>query len=101
MKLKHNVRPQSLCPEIVLAIIVADSVYRANDAELVVTSLNDSTHSTTSLHYAGAAVDLRTRNIPGPIREVIREQIDDRLTYDYDVVLESDHIHIEYQPRRP
>jgi len=101
LKLKHSVIPQGVRPEILLAVMVADSVYHAFGHECVVTSLLDGTHSRTSLHYTGCAVDLRTRNVPSvEQQQKITEALRKALTADYDVVLESDHIHIEYQPKR-
>lgn len=92
--------------EIVLAILVAERIYEKYGIELVVTSLCDGTHSETSLHYAGFAVDLRTWNIepteehPALVPQIIADEIREALTADYDVVLESNHVHIEFQPRR-
>ena len=102
MFLKEDVDPTALRPELIIAILVAQEVYRLYGRELVITSLNDSRHSLTSLHYAGAAVDIRTNHLDlsEPQKDEIREKIRERLPRHYDVVLESDHLHIEYQPRR-
>ena len=100
MRLKDSVNPIGLRPELIVAIIVAAEAYEKAGREFVITSLNDSTHSATSLHYAGAAVDIRTRHLALGEPEQIRDYIDERLPTDYDVILEADHIHIEYQPRR-
>ncbi len=100
MRLKSSVKCIALRPELTLALIVVDGVYRRHGTECVVTSLNDSKHSKTSLHYSGAAADIRTRTLPAHLRQTVRDEISTRLTTDYDVILESDHIHIEYQPRR-
>jgi len=103
MKLKSdNVSLNNLQPQIVLALIVASEVYNEHDVELVVTSANDSTHSGTSLHYSGSAVDLRTYSLVdrGIDPRGVRDSISSKLNVDFDVILESDHIHLEYQPRR-
>ncbi len=100
MKLKPDVKVQGLRPEILLAIMVAKDAYKEAGTELVITSLVDGKHSETSLHYTGCAVDIRTRNLPQNFRDYTQIRIRDALTRDYDVVLEKDHIHIEYQPRR-
>ncbi len=105
VRLKHSVRSIALRPELMLGLVVSDSVYRQHGTECVVTSLNDSHHAQTSLHYAGCAADIRTRNLPPNVKQTVRDEIKERLTVDYDVVLEgvgtpNEHIHIEYQPRR-
>jgi len=100
MRLKHSVNAGSLKTEMLLGLIVADSVYQGFGRELVVTSLCDSRHSRTSLHYVGYAADLRIRDIPaGELQDVVCD-LRKALTGDYDVVLEADHIHLEYQPKR-
>lgn len=63
----------------------------------VITSANDGKHMTSSLHYSDLAWDLRTNNIPdkGKIEEIARTLRVD-LGSDWDVVVESDHIHVEF-----
>ena len=100
MKLKSdNVSLQNLAPQLVLALWMANEVYDEHNTEMVITSVNDSRHSTTSLHYAGCAVDLRTRTLPEGTAGDVARAIKAKLTKDFDVILESDHIHLEYQPR--
>ena len=101
MKLKDDsVDITSIQPGLLVALMVADGVYSERGYECVLTSGRDGTHSTTSLHYAGAAVDLRVNNVPAELRPGIRDSIKHRLNQDFDVLLEDDHIHIELQPRR-
>lgn len=85
---------------------------------LVVTSANDSDHSGHSLHYVGRALDIRfTEDRAGAIRPRItiaggsREEEQRRaarfwagrmrqqLGPHYDVVVEGNHIHAEYDPK--
>lgn len=94
-----NVNPALLSPQIVFALMVADSIYRKYGQELVVTSLNDSKHSFKSLHYDGHAADLRTHYFTGADRIRVSDELRDALHDDYDVVLEKDHIHLEYDPK--
>lgn len=94
--IKEGVRLHGIRPEMVLALVIADQVYERLDHELVVTSVIDGKHSRTSLHYVGAASDLR---LPGGDGIVVRDRIAHCLGPDYDVVLEDDHIHIEWQPK--
>ncbi len=99
MKLKEGVNPTGLKPEIMLAIQCACMVYHKYGYDLTLTSICDGEHSAGSLHYVGLAVDLRIKNITHePMRREIFEEIRDNLGANYDVILESTHIHIEYQP---
>ena len=102
LKLKSDLKVTGLRPEILLALVVANGVYASHGYDAVVTSLLDGLHSQTSLHYAGCAADLRTTaaQIPGSTIDVIASDIRKALTADYDVVVEADHIHLEFQPRR-
>lgn len=100
MKLKTGVSVHGLTTEMLLGLIIAMGVYRKYESELTVTSALDGKHSHTSLHYSGNAVDLRTRDLPEGMAEVIVKEIKEDVGIDYDVILEDDHIHLEYQPRR-
>lgn len=103
LKLKPGVRLTGVRPELLLAIVAAERLYADAGADLVLTSLNDSQHSPTSLHYAGAAVDLRTANLPNPLETASRlaSRLAAALGSDFDVIHEADHLHIEWQPRAP
>lgn len=82
------------------AISVAASAYGAHGVELVVTSLRDGRHMQGSLHYSGNAVDLRRWDIDAKqVTSQVVAQIRSQLGSDYDVILESDHIHIEFDPK--
>jgi hypothetical protein len=101
MKIKNSVSALGVKPEIMLAIIVAERAYQSHGYELVITSLTDGKHSRTSLHYAGCAVDLRTRNLANDqVVQTIANEIREGLNDEFDVVVESTHIHIEWQPKR-
>ena len=102
MQIKEGVIVQGVRPELLIGLMVANDVYRDYGQDLVVTSLLDSKHSQTSLHYSGCAADMRTRYFKD--REQVEEvaaEIRTRLgnSPDYDVVVESNHIHMEYQPK--
>ena len=100
MRLKNNtVKLHGMRTELLFAIMVADEVYRVYGQELVITSANDSKHMATSLHYSGCAVDLRTHYFADNIRRRVADEIKERLGIDFDVILEKDPLHIEYQPR--
>lgn len=103
MRLKDGVRISSLTVPVLLSVITAQEEYQKYETELVITSGEDSRHSSTSLHYSGNAVDLRTRTLPNPKvdGQQIANTLDEKLGRNFDVIFEGDHIHIEYQPRRP
>lgn len=99
MRIKDSsVKIQGISTELLFALLVSDQVYQETGQELVITSLNDGKHSVTSLHYSGNAADIRIYR-DGKDQQR-RDMIKERLGIDYDVILESNHIHIEYQPRR-
>jgi hypothetical protein len=68
--------------------------------EVWVTSGNDSKHMKNSLHFEDLAMDYRTLIIGhAPMRQVLARLITFMLGDDYDVVLEVDHLHVEYDPK--
>jgi hypothetical protein len=99
LSLKPGVKIDKLQPQMVLALIVAHEVYRDLGAPCTVTAGNDGAHMAGSLHYAGLALDFRTRNLLADNKELVAARLRERLTADFDVVLEADHVHIEYQPK--
>ena len=96
MRLKPGVRIHGVNATVVLALVVASDIYDAIGDDMIITSLIDGRHMHGSLHYVGAAVDLR---MPTHFVEEIVDELKERLGDQYDVVLESDHIHIEFQPK--
>lgn len=99
MKIKPGVQLKNISPQIVLAATICNSVYQENGYECVITSMSDGTHSNRSLHYFGDAVDLRIRNVPKNQWENLTNLLKEALGSEFDVVLESNHIHVEYDPR--
>lgn len=77
----------------------ADRIWTDNGKELVITSARDGIHSAGSLHYYGYAVDLRTHYFSENAKRQIAKDLGDHLGSDYDVILHSTHIHVEYDPR--
>lgn len=99
MQLKPGVNLAGIQPQMTIALQVADEVYTAHGHVLTVTSANDSQHMVGSLHYSGFAVDLRTKDLPAAEIPEIAQEIRSRLGAQFDVILESDHIHVEYDPK--
>lgn len=100
IKLKIGVMLRGLTPQTLLAIQVAEGVYADFGHETIVTSVCDGVHSRGSLHYVGLAVDFRTRHLAAGDNFKVAGELKDRLGLEFDVVLERDHIHVEYQPER-
>lgn len=94
MKIKEGVRLKGIQPEMSVALQVANSLFVESREELVITSVSDGFHMAGSLHYAGHAVDLRR-----PIVSELAQELARRLGEEFDVVLEEDHIHVEYDPK--
>jgi hypothetical protein len=91
-------------PEIVRIIEVArETAPMMEKGTVWITSANDSEHSEGSLHFNDRAFDIRIKNIVGVIEfpqaaRVWAERMQIALGDDYDVLLEKDHIHVEYDP---
>lgn len=97
--IKEGAKVGGLRPEILLAYIIAETVYRQEGFECILTEGTGSKHGRGSLHYVGLAIDLRTRMISGAKQLPLAQTLADKLGDEYDVVLETDHIHIEFQPK--
>jgi hypothetical protein len=65
-----------------------------------ITSVTDSKHGRSSLHYTGQAIDYRTRHLSEAEKTSLLNLISGALHEEFDVILESDHLHVEFQPKR-
>lgn len=99
MKLKPGASIKGLQSEMVLGLSICDSVYSKHGVEMVITAGTDGKHSPGSLHYVGLAVDLRTSNVPADKLKTLEVALQDSLQAQFDVILESDHFHVEFQPK--
>jgi len=99
MKFKDGVDLNGIDSVMIHALCSIDNVYRYYGEELVVTSCMDGRHKKGSLHYKGKAVDTRTRYFGELELQRIKYELIDVLGSNFDVVLESDHFHIEYDPK--
>lgn len=120
MKVKDSSVQLELHPTLTDFLIYADKVYRNWEDELVITSGSEdaSKHGFTSLHYAkpGCAVDVRIwdeiHNGRGKVPDAeVQHRVLTKEAALYcethkmptnwiEVILEGDHIHIEFQPKR-
>lgn len=65
---------------------------------MTITSGNDGVHKKYSKHYVNEAIDIRTRDMSEHDKILTKIWIKKWLGVNYNVILESDHIHIEYDP---
>ena len=72
-------------------------IYGAHNEDLYITSQREGLHGDITLHYDGWAFDI---SFPkhSSIQDVVAE-IEEVLGPDFDIIVESDHIHIEYDPK--
>ncbi len=99
MRLKDGVSTRGVRAELLFAISVASEAFLRAGSEMMITSIQDGIHAYRSRHYDGAAFDFRIYHLDrGRIEKIIAE-IKDALNQDYDVVLEKDHGHCEYDPK--
>jgi len=109
-KIKAGVSVRGLAPEMLIADAVVAAVYQELGAlELVITSIGDGTHGDHSLHTRDPlrilATDYRRWTLRfetgGAVNDRAPEAarlIQHRLRDQFDVVLESDHLHVEFDP---
>jgi hypothetical protein len=100
MIIKPGVRIAGLSINMQLALDWAEEVYEKYGHSLIITEgYAFSGHMKNSKHYTGEAVDIRIWNLGADTHRIygqIKKGLDD---YGYDTILESDHIHIEYDPK--
>ena len=111
LRIKEGVSIRGLQPQMFHAWNVAGEVYEeSHGVDCILTAGVDGKHGRGSLHYVGFAIDLRIRNLlPGwqltpelvEAAELVNIKLQNRLGFEYDVVLESNHFHIEFQPKNP
>jgi len=97
---KDGVYVRGVSAELVLGLSALDSAHRELTGEAVtVTSVSDGRHGNKSLHYSGRGADVRTRHLSAEERQAFFAKASDYLPEDFDLVAESDHFHLEFDPR--
>lgn len=97
MKIKDGVSMSGVRPEIAIALQIVEPILNTYGQETVVTSCMEGRHKRASAHYSGRAVDLRIWDITN--KDKCMEYMQDALGRDYDVIMESNHIHLEFDPK--
>ncbi|KKL63709.1 hypothetical protein LCGC14_2172400, partial [marine sediment metagenome] len=103
IKAKEGVDLTTLQPEAQSATETAQTVLAEFGVEAIVTSTGEEAEGrlTNSKHFEGQAFDLRISSIPkSKLKEVVAS-LAASLGGDYDVVLKKDHIHVEFDPKKP
>jgi len=100
IQIKQGADVRNLRREVWEAVYLFNEIMAEYGLNAVITSGNDSKHGRKSLHYLDYAVDLRTRDIKTQVEKVeITQKFRACLGERYDVLLEHNHIHAEFDPR--
>lgn len=95
--IKPGVDLRGLTPQMAVAYTIALDVYREKVGMVcVITSASDGKHGPNSLHYSGKALDLRMNSLRPEQIHPVYVALKTALGEQFDVVLESDHIHVEW-----
>lgn len=91
-------------PEMVMASMIVAFIWLEffPGVECVVTEGSGGKHKDGSRHYVGFGKDYRIFNLPEPKSESVdraAKEMRRRLGPDYDVIIEIDHIHVEFDPK--
>lgn len=97
--IKTGVDLRGLQPQMVLAYVLIREVYGRHGYTCTITSGSDGKHGPESLHYKGCALDIRTRDVLPDTLGVMVLEIKQALGGQFDVVLEKDHLHVEFDPK--
>ena len=109
MKLKNEtVSVAGMHPDVWEPLFKLDRAHREwHGDELTLTSCRDGKHSSTSDHYWGGAVDMRTwakgdpgTQLSGLARERLFENVQTLMGDNWYCLDEGDHFHLSYRPRR-
>lgn len=97
--IKNGVQLLGMQPQTLLAMVFAMGVCERHNTGFTITSVCDGKHARASLHYKGLAFDMRIRDMTGATKIDVFDELKRSLGEAYDVVLENDHIHCEYDPK--
>jgi uncharacterized protein YcbK (DUF882 family) len=100
VRVKKNVVFKAIRREVIELLDALDQISNGMDKDIWITSANDGVHRKNSYHYKNLALDIRIWNLT---KIEIEQSMIDLVNYlgsYYDIVLEKDHIHIEFDERR-
>lgn len=96
MKIKDGANIERVRLSMQPVFVEAEAIWRNHGHELVITCGLDGEHSAGSVHYYGLAVDCRTNYFSAEQVVQVADELQAALGPDYDVIVESTHIHVEY-----
>lgn len=96
----NTVNLVGLCNQITLALYTLDAIFAKYNSDTIITSANDGVHSNGSLHFIGHAVDIRIWYIKKYLEAIKKEFLKFYPNGQFDFVIEKDHIHLEFQPKK-
>lgn len=86
-------------PEMVAAFPIIESVFQSFSRESILTSGVEGVHKPGSLHPKGLATDWRIWHVPAALQAELVAKLKKNLGKEFQVILETDHIHCEYDPK--
>lgn len=100
MRLKRGATVNGVQPECIVGMWIVNRVMTEMGYDFTVTSLTDGANwrKSGSLHLAGLAFDVRIWSIPKTRLTAVVRRLQSELGNEFDVVLERDHIHCEFDP---
>lgn len=102
--LKASVDLSGVRPELLVGIMVVAGVFQDFGVPLTITAVRNGQHMEGSLHYKGLAVDIRlaSRYTTHPDTDGrVHLEAKKRLGSQFDFLLETDHFHLEWDPKTP
>jgi hypothetical protein len=100
VQFKAGVLNNGVKPEILTAMLVANAIMARANQPFVVTSCTEAVHSPGSKHYVGYAFDFRLSSLGDAANKDILAKMKASLTEEYDVILEENHFHVEFDPKK-
>jgi len=123
-KIKSGVSIRGIQPEMAIAFLLVSQHFHENGIPCVITSTTEGQHGKASLHYIGHAMDFRTRDLIQVLKDEYKDEnktlsrtheeeslhvktemakfltaLKESLGGEFDIVLESTHLHVEFQPK--
>jgi len=101
--IKSGVDLSNLQPQMAIAYTIACFVYQKHNVPCVITSAFDDVHKVNTLHQRDGicrALDLRTNNLQPLDIPLVYSDLKNCLGDQFDVVLDKDHVHIEFDVHR-